>query len=258
VTTGFTATGVNESQINLSWTKTEGIDKTLIRFRADMFPTSVTDGSELYNGTDSSTSHGGLNPGDHFYYSAWGWSNGGLYSLTYQSDDAQTSGGNVAPDEPELWLPHNNSLYLSVYNEIFKANVSDSNGDLMTVDFYWGNDTLFNTQGSIPNGTVQIAVADFQSPSWKDWLEHDTTYSWYVTVNDSVYMMESDMWLFHTSKAWDLNEDTHVNYLDISIMVANYLNNPPHPGQYSWDVNNDGLSNYLDLSSIVYHYLENY
>ena len=88
--TDFSATGVSENQIDLTWTKQTGMDKTLIRWKTGTYPTSVTDGNLLYNDTGTSTSHTGLNPGDHIFYSAWGWNDTGFYSLTYQSDDGTT------------------------------------------------------------------------------------------------------------------------------------------------------------------------
>jgi len=255
----FIATAYNETQINLTWTKTPGIEKTVIRFRDDTYPTDIDDGNLLYNNTGTSCELDGLSPGDHIYFRSWGWNSTGLISLTNQSDDAITLGGNTAPNAPELYQPYNNSDYESVYNQYLRANVSDPEGDYMDIHFYWGNDSLVNIVYTVPNGTCSLSIASSLLPTWKDWLEHDTTYYWYCNATDGEFTVRSDgPFSFTTSKAWDLNEDRSVNYLDISIMVSNYLNHPTYPGQVSWDVNNDALANYLDLSLVVSHYLESY
>ena len=67
--TGLITTTVGQNRIDLNWIKRAGMDRTLIRYNTGSNPISVTDGSELYNGTGVSTSHTGLNPGDIIYYS---------------------------------------------------------------------------------------------------------------------------------------------------------------------------------------------
>jgi len=256
--TGFTTTAINDTKIHLSWNKEKGADKTVICSSQSGYPTNPNI-SVIYNGTDNETDFS-CGIGEHWYFSAWGYNtSSNFYSLLYATSDATSLGGNNPPNHPELWLPANNSDYESVYNQVLKVNISDPDGDLMDVYFYWGNSTLIGRIENSSNGTCVFSVANFLLPTWKDWLEHDTTYTWYVVVNDSEFVVQSNnTFYFTTSKAWDLNEDRIVNYLDISMMTANYLAFVAHPGEDPWDVNNDVLSNYLDLSSVVGHYLETY
>ena len=56
---------------------------------------------------------------------------------------------------------------------------------------------------------------------------------------------------------WDLNQDNHCNYLDVSGIVSNYLQSC-EPGEYYWDIVSDGVCNYLEVSCIVSHFNNNF
>jgi hypothetical protein len=57
--------------INLFWVKGMGASTTMIRYNYGSYPTSTTDGTLLYNGTGSNTTHTGLTAGSTIYYTAW-------------------------------------------------------------------------------------------------------------------------------------------------------------------------------------------
>ena len=57
--------------INLFWVKGTGASTTMIRYSYGSYPTSTTDGTLLYNGTGSNTTHTGLTAGSTIYYTAW-------------------------------------------------------------------------------------------------------------------------------------------------------------------------------------------
>jgi hypothetical protein len=90
--TGFSATVVYQNRIDLNWTKQTGMDKTYIRYKTDSYPTSITDGIELYNDSGVSTSHTGLSDGVTIYYSAWGWNETyGLFSIDYAMTNGEST-----------------------------------------------------------------------------------------------------------------------------------------------------------------------
>lgn len=74
----------NDTRITLSWTK--GADYTTILRKTGSYPTSVTDGTIVYNGSGNSYNNINLNPATHYYYRAWGW-NGFNHSAGYTSDE---------------------------------------------------------------------------------------------------------------------------------------------------------------------------
>ncbi len=153
--------------------------------------------------------------------------------------------------------PVNDSYYLSVYNNSLIVNVSDGNNDILDVTFYWGNGTEIGMITDF-SGEITMNLSEHMTPSWKDWVSHDTNITWYAMVTDGVEDATSETWSYITTKAWDLNEDMYINYLDISILVSKYLDSVLYPGMHPWDINNDTLVNYLDISTLVSHYLENY
>ncbi len=192
-----------------------------------------------------------------YFYRAWGYnqtdnkySNNSLLTL----NTTQIS-PNDAPHTPFDPYPHEEP-YMDVYDIVLECNVSDPDGENLNVSFYWGDDTLIGTLYERPNNSrVTFPIANYIEP---DWISHDTNHTWYVIVSDAEEeTATSPTWWFKTCKAWDLNVDKIINYLDISIVVSHYLDTCT-PGSESWDINNDGLDNYLDLSSVVGNYLESY
>jgi uncharacterized membrane protein len=171
--TGLTTTTVNHTRIDLNWIKQAGMDRTLIRYKTGSNPISVTDGTELYNGTGTSTSHTGLNSGDTIYYSAWGWNEtAGLYSLNYDTAQGQTStllpstimgcypssNGVMVGDTFDItvWLNADESIDSWLVNLLnFNETILGlANANSVSIDPYWtsgfyDNGTIHNNEGNI-------------------------------------------------------------------------------------------------------------
>ncbi len=92
--TSFSATTASSSQINLSWTKGTGADKTMVRGKEGSYPTSRTDGYQVYFDTGTSASDTSLNPSTTYYYRAWSEVTGSQqWSDNYASANAATTSG---------------------------------------------------------------------------------------------------------------------------------------------------------------------
>ena len=177
--TGLTATTVNQNTIDLNWTLQAGIEKTLIRYKTGSYPTSVTDGTELYNGTGTSTSHMGLSPGDTIYYSAWGWNDtANLYSLNYDTVVGQTTGLLNNPPVFSDNDPTNRSSDVSVDLSALSITIVDPDGD----SFNWSIETSPDIGSSSDTGDVNGSKTCSVSG-----IQYSTSYIWYVNCTDGTY-----------------------------------------------------------------------
>lgn len=184
--TGFTAVKDGSNEIDLSWTKHTGDDKTLIRWRSDTYPTSVTDGTLLYNGTDSSTSQSGLSPGDTRYYSAWGWNDtGDIYSQTYVTAYAMTNRvpllGTPTPTNNSINQPRSLS---------WNIPITDPDGDSVSWTLECSNGQ--SNFGAGGGGTKALSLGSLSySTTYKVWVNasdaSSTTRAWYqFTTLDNI------------------------------------------------------------------------
>lgn len=96
--TGLSATAYNTTQIDLTWTKGTGAEKTYIE-RNTVSVWARTSGTEIYNNTGTSYSDTDLSHNTTYYYQAWSYvDDGGLYQY---SDDNDSDYDTTYP-EPEL------------------------------------------------------------------------------------------------------------------------------------------------------------
>lgn len=78
--TGFSAISISYASINLKWTR-QG-DQAYIRYKSSGYPVDRADGDPAYFGTGESTTVSGLEAGVTYYFKAWSWSEGGVWSTT--------------------------------------------------------------------------------------------------------------------------------------------------------------------------------
>jgi len=113
----FACAVIDSHEIDLSWTKGTGGDKTMIRRKIGSYPTSVSDGDEVYLDIGTSYNNTGLVGGVHYYYRAWAYdTDSGYYSDSYSQDDDTTT---------TPILPTGKLLILDKDNNLFRINSSD-------------------------------------------------------------------------------------------------------------------------------------
>ena len=84
--TSFNASNPGLTTIDLSWSKGTGAVNTYIRGKDGSYPTDRADGYSVYNSTGTSTQDTGLTDGHTYYYRAWSWVSGTVYSDSYGQD----------------------------------------------------------------------------------------------------------------------------------------------------------------------------
>jgi len=172
----FFATAFDVTQIDLSWNQETGMDYTLVRYRNDTYPTAIDDGTELYFGQDTFVSHEGLNPGDHVYYSAWGYDSGsGLYSLIYISTDEETPLENNPPYVPSDPFPSDGAVDIPINTDIAWTGGDPDPGDIVTYDIYFG-----------PISPPPLVDTGYSTTTYHPGiLDYEKTYYWQIVAWDN-------------------------------------------------------------------------
>ena len=171
--TNLTAIAVSSGQINLAWNKGTGTNNTYIRRKTGSYPTSVTDGTQVYNGTGTSFSNTGLSASTTYYYRAWSyvsWDSLNQRSDSYVSASATTGSGGggggvyIPPTSDEgrsLTVREQvERLYNITLNKNFYTNDTDKDGVLELDEFGDPNgilsaERIINISG---NSTFLISV----------------------------------------------------------------------------------------------------
>jgi hypothetical protein len=162
---------------------------------------------------------------------------------------------NSAPNPPTDPVPVNNTSYNTVYNVYMRITVSDPESDYMDVSFYWQNGSLIGRDMHVASGgQASIFMPDNMTP---DWLNHDTVFRWYARATDGSETTQSGLYNFHTSIAWDLDENRNIDLTDVSLLVSHY-GEELTPGSLPWDIDNNGHTDITDVSILVSHYGESY
>jgi len=158
-TGAFTATAYNSHQINLTWTKGTGADRTVIRYDTS-YPTTPTDGNSLYNGTSTHTEQSGLTPLQHVYYSAWAYNTTkNLYSLAYQEDDATTLAGAGPNNPPTFGTPSPTNGSINQLTALtWNIPINDPNGNVFNWNIACSNGQSSSATGA-SNGTKSLSVS---------------------------------------------------------------------------------------------------
>ena len=174
----FDATATSRSQISLTWVIGNHSDRTYIRYNAGATPpVNRTDGTLLYNDTGTATSASGLGFSSLYSFSAWGYNaTYSVWSENYTIDSATTL-SNQAPSVSNM-QPTSGSTDVAL-TPTLNVTVSDPESDTMTVRWYSnssGSWVQFGINASVSAGTYRQSNSNFSG--------YNTTYYWYVTVND--------------------------------------------------------------------------
>ena len=169
---GFTATPISTSQINLAWTKGTSASTTYVEAKQGSYPASRTDGTNVYNSTGSSYPHTGLSTGQHWYYRAWSFNS---VDMTWSSSYAEANGWTLNNTAPSLGTPSptNGSIGQPI-SFSWSIPITDAQGDSISWTIQCSNGQ--QTSGSGGNGTKSLSVGG---------LAYSTSYRVYVNATDA-------------------------------------------------------------------------
>lgn len=118
----------------------------------------------------------------------------GSITVTYSED-------NSPPNEPANPSPSDGDTGVSTSPEL-SVDVSDPDGDTMEVTFYASDDSEIGSNSGVSDGTTTV--------TW-DGLSSDTTYGWYVKIDDGqkTVTTKDSPWSFTTAGDYGVNVQTH-------------------------------------------------
>ena len=167
----FTATATSTSSISLEWTKGSKASTTHIRRKTGGCPVSISDGTEVYNGTGTSVTDSGRSSGTTYYYSAWSWNGTGHYwSLSKATASATTDSASSAPETtnhaPAADAGGPYTGFVNVSLTFDGTDSTDEDGDTLTYSWNFGDGNTgtgaspAHTYTSADVYTVTLTVSD--------------------------------------------------------------------------------------------------
>lgn len=172
----FTASALNRTKINLSWTHGSSSDKIYIRYDTSTYPSNRTSGSYLCNETGNEFNATNLDFGTQYFFRAWAWNDtDNLWSNSY-SEDNITTDINTAPilTSPS---PNNGST-----NEPISFNWSIVMVDSDADSFNWSIECSNGQSNSVDNefdGTKQLNLSGLEYGSdYNVWVNATDSYNW--------------------------------------------------------------------------------
>jgi len=178
--TGFAANTWNHTAINLSWnTPTNSEDNTTVCGKEGSYPSGPAD-SLLYNGSNLTYNHTGLDNCTTYYYRAWSYNaTSGMHSLLYDSQTATTTcytNISILGENPT------NTSTIANCSYAFSVNATLRNSKGRTMNYWINGSNGQTTSGSALNSSVSLALSG---------LSHQTQYWWNVTAYESTNPVDS-------------------------------------------------------------------
>jgi len=250
----FTATAYNTSTINLSWVKNSSADKTYVMRNETGYPNyplSISNGTNIYNGTDSKYNDTSLVMGVSYYYTAWSWNDTIHNYSTTNSTATATTNFTIQISSP---YPANSSTELSRP----PANVSIwANGTGLTIYITYVNMSPLTPITEICASFSGVSTGRYAFTSFSsngtNWIWGNTTYTWWVNATDgnnhwdnATYHYTTDSVATGANARLDITNDDVVNVLDLSSIWAHRSALLDYDRMY--DVNSDNTVNVIDVS----------
>ena len=172
---GFAATPITGTQIDLTWSKGDKADKTYIE-RNLVSSWNKGEGTMVYNGTSTNYSDLTLSQNIHYYYKAWSWNNTDYtFSTTSAAADATTFANYLPSFSSET--PADNTGNIGINTSSVSVLIQDQDADV----FNWTIQGQYVTSASANGATNGTKSASLIIP-----LPYNTNIIWYVNATDGV------------------------------------------------------------------------
>ena len=247
--TSLIATAWNQSAINLSWVMNDGVDTAVLIVNESgwtNYPNAVTNGTELYNGTNLTFNHTGLSKATTYYYSIWGYNiTENNYSLEYDSAQGTTQG------DIGISLEYPNNKSTGISRPPINISVGLTGSGLDVYIYFWNRTPATETWSLLANwiggsvGRYEVLNLDTINGT-NEFIWGNTTMYWSVNVTDGASWLNKSYWYNTTGSRYDIDNNDNVFVGDLSEVWAN--RGGTFDGYYDTD-NNDNIF-VGDLSTI--------
>jgi len=173
--TSFSAAPAGTTQINLSWTKGSGAQKTKIQRKQGSYPSNKDDGTQVYFDTGTTALDTGLTPGTTYYYRAWSYVQG-----SEQWSDTCAQAAVTTPSITPPAVTTNVASSVTTTSARLHGNLTDTGGESCQVWFEYGKTTAYSS--STPPHPL-LSPSTF-SAELTD-LEDNTTYLFRAAASNS-------------------------------------------------------------------------
>jgi len=167
----------NDAQLNLTWSKTNVSDDTVVVRKEDGYPSSPDEGVVIYNSSGESCYDTDLSPATKYYYRAWGWNSENF------SDSPSNDAYNITrPSPPDDFTGdiENNNLYMT-WSKGTNASHTVIKNDTGVYPF-------LNTGYSVYNGTgTSKTVNDVSS------IDYYRGWSWKSVAGVEIFSLPTDL-----------------------------------------------------------------
>jgi len=243
--TSLTETTSTNTSLTYTWTEsTVGSGATAysrIQYKTGSNPTSISDGTNTYNGTDEADNTQNLEPGTHYYFSAFSWgieNSVGNWNDTYDTMDAWTN-----PGDPTSQTTTNGSSWINItfihgtngsYTMIRRnaTGVGDYPADRNSGILVANTTNQYAEDTSLATDVTYYYSLWTWDPDGKKWCDNKITINETTSISTSIQITPStwnlgSVWIGDTSVTTDFyfnltNEGSIA--LNIQIMASNATN----------------------------------
>jgi len=162
------------------------------------------------------------------------------------TDGTVTIEDNIPPTYSNIMVsPESPAIYDPDQNYTFNITVQDNVAiDTVLLEFNGVNYTAYAYNNSV--FSYQFTGLAVGQHTYR-WYMNDISDNWNSTLSQN----------YIVTYRWDINGDGTVNFIDLTILSAHWLEatTPPYP---AYDINGDGTVNFIDLTILSAHWLEIY
>ena len=247
--TNFVATTINNTIINITWTKGTGSELTHVRYKTGSYPSNIGDGNQAYLGGLDYKNLTGLDPTTQYFFRAWAGDDVSEYYSFWYANATNTTDGSGAITYSNFTLSHSQRHTTTVTtspSDYINFSITATNATAIQINITDAF-SVIHTESILANKSGNNYWCNRTiPPSWGN-----GTYSIKIYANSSTVNNESSSSSFTMYPVCDVNKNNWTTATDITqIIGSNWGSN----GAYRFcveDVNGNGWVTATDITYVI-------